>query len=100
MQIFKMVQLYLKYLIKFSLVVLIGKKQKNYQITSLKNLVILTCVFKFASSKLIIIRDALKFNMVNIGGVDIHNGEKKLILATMWLIIRKHTLNVIYLNKR
>jgi len=57
-------------------------------------------VFKFASSKLIIIRDALKFNMVNIGGVDIHNGEKKLILATMWLIIRKHTLNVIYLNKR
>lgn len=57
-------------------------------------------MFKFASSKLIIIRDALKFNMVNIGGVDIHNGEKKLILATMWLIIRKHTLNVIYLNKR
>jgi len=33
--------------------------------------------------------------MVNIGGVDIHNGEKKLILATMWLIIRKHTLNMI-----
>jgi hypothetical protein len=32
--------------------------------------------------------------MVNIGGVDIHNGEKKLILATMWLIIRKNTLNV------
>jgi hypothetical protein len=29
-------------------------------------------------------RDALKFNMVNIGGVDIHNGEKKLVLATMW----------------
>jgi hypothetical protein len=40
----------------------------------------------------------MKFNMVNIGGVDIHNGEKKLILATMWLIIRKNTLNVININ--
>ena len=45
-------------------------------------------------------RDELKFNMVNIGGVDVHNGEKKLILATMWLIIRKHTLNVKLFNKR
>ena len=40
----------------------------------------------------------MKFNMVNIGGVDLHNGEKKLVLATMWQIIMKHTLNVIASN--
>lgn len=42
-----------------------------------------------------ICKSKLKFNMVNIGGVDIHNGERKLVLATMWLIIRKHTLKMI-----
>jgi hypothetical protein len=36
------------------------------------------------ASYFIINREGLKFNMVNIGGVDIHNGEKKLVLATMW----------------
>ena len=44
-------------------------------------------------------REGLKFNMVNIGGVDIHNGEKKLVLATMWQIIMKHTMNVYFLTK-
>lgn len=33
--------------------------------------------------------------MINIGGVDLHNGEKKLVLATMWLIVRLQTLNLI-----
>lgn len=42
-----------------------------------------------------ILKDKYKFGMVNIGGVDIHNGEKKLVLATMWMIIRYHTLNMI-----
>lgn len=41
------------------------------------------------------LREKYKFSMVNIGGVDIHNGEKKLVLATMWQIIRYHTLNVL-----
>jgi hypothetical protein len=35
--------------------------------------------------------------MINIGGVDLHNGEKKLVLATMWLIVRLQTLNVLML---
>jgi hypothetical protein len=39
----------------------------------------------------------MKFNMINIGGVDLHNGEKKLVLATMWLIVRLQTLNVLML---
>ena len=52
---------------------------------------------KLANTKMCVdvCKEGLKFNMVNIGGVDIHDGQKKLVLATMWLIIRYHTLNVI-----
>jgi len=29
----------------------------------------------------------MKFNMTNIGGKDIHDGDKKLILGLMWRVI-------------
>lgn len=41
---------------------------------------------KLANTKMCVdvCKDKYKFKMINIGGVDIHNGEKKLVLATMW----------------
>jgi len=52
---------------------------------------------KLSNTKLCVdlCKEKMKFNMVNIGGVDIHNGEKKLVLATMWQITLKHALNMI-----
>lgn len=52
---------------------------------------------KLANTKMCvdICKEKYKFNMVNIGGVDIHNGEKKLVLATMWQIILFNTLHLI-----
>lgn len=54
---------------------------------------------KLANTKMCVdvCKDKYNFKMVNIGGVDIHNGEKKLVLATMWLIVTYHTLNVFFL---
>lgn len=41
---------------------------------------------KLANTKMCVdlCKNELGFDMVNIGGVDIHNGEKKLVLGTMW----------------
>ena len=36
----------------------------------------------------------LQFSLVGIGGIDIVDGNKKLILAIMWQLVRKHTLRV------
>jgi plastin-1 len=37
------------------------------------------------------------FSLVGIGGVDILDGNKKLILAVVWQLMRRHTLNVLTL---
>lgn len=37
----------------------------------------------------------LGLSMVNVGGVDICDGNKKLILAVMWQLMRKYTLGVL-----
>jgi len=37
----------------------------------------------------------MKFSMVNIGGVDITEGNKKLILGLVWQLMRKHVLDLI-----
>jgi plastin-1 len=36
-----------------------------------------------------------KFTIVGIGGTDIHEGNKKLILAVVWQMMRHHTLKVL-----
>lgn len=36
----------------------------------------------------------LGFSLVGIGGKDIVDGNKKLILALIWQMVRKHTLDV------
>jgi len=38
---------------------------------------------------------ALKFSLVGVGGVDINSGNKKLILAMVWQMMRLHTLSVL-----
>lgn len=40
-------------------------------------------------------RDDFKFSMVNIGGTDICNANKKLVLAIIWQLMRKYTLSVL-----
>lgn len=42
-----------------------------------------------------IAKDSFKFSIVNIGGMDIVNGTKKLILAIIWQAMRKYTLQVL-----
>lgn len=37
---------------------------------------------------------AMKFSLVNVGGLDIVDGKKKLILAFVWQMVRKNTLQV------
>ena len=36
----------------------------------------------------------MKFSLVGIGGVDLVDGNKKLSLAYIWQLVRKHTLDV------
>lgn len=43
----------------------------------------------------VVIGKQMKFSLVGIGGVDILNGNKKLILAIVWQLMRRHTLNVL-----
>jgi hypothetical protein len=40
----------------------------------------------------------LGLTVVNIGGSDINNKNKKLILGIFWQMVRKHTLEVIFLS--
>jgi len=42
-----------------------------------------------------IAKDTFKFTVVNIGGMDIVNGTKKLILAIIWQAMRKYTLQML-----
>tara|TARA_B110000305_G_scaffold185432_1_gene206362 strand:- start:256 stop:747 length:492 start_codon:yes stop_codon:yes gene_type:complete len=37
----------------------------------------------------------MKFSMVNIGGLDILEKNKKLILGIIWQLMRKHTVNIL-----
>lgn len=37
----------------------------------------------------------MNFSLVGIGGGDLHDGNKKYILAYMWQLVRKHSLNMI-----
>mmetsp|Transcript_15071 Transcript_15071/g.25123 ORF Transcript_15071/g.25123 Transcript_15071/m.25123 type:complete len:586 (-) Transcript_15071:608-2365(-) len=37
----------------------------------------------------------MKFSLINVGGLDIVDGNKKLILAIMWQLMRKYTLSVL-----
>jgi plastin-1 len=39
--------------------------------------------------------NALKLTMINIGGLDVVDGNKKLILAIIWQLMRKYTLQVL-----
>jgi len=43
----------------------------------------------------VVIGKQMKFSLVGIGGVDILDGKKKLILAIVWQLMRRHTLNVL-----
>lgn len=36
----------------------------------------------------------MKFSLVGIGGIDLVDGNKKLTLALIWQMVRKHTLQV------
>ncbi len=36
----------------------------------------------------------MKFSLVGIGGIDLVDGKKKLALALIWQMVRKHTLQV------
>lgn len=40
----------------------------------------------------------MKFSLVGIGGIDLVDGKKKLSLALIWQMVRKHTLSVILLR--
>lgn len=41
----------------------------------------------------------MKFSLVGIGGIDLVDGKKKLTLALIWQMVRKHTLSVFSLKK-
>ena len=41
----------------------------------------------------------MRFSLVGIGGVDISDGNKKLTLALVWQLVKKHTLNVLIIFK-
>ena len=43
----------------------------------------------------VVIGKSMKFSLVGIGGVDILNGNKKLILAVVWQLMHRHTMNVL-----
>ena len=43
----------------------------------------------------VVIGKQMKFSLVGIGGVDILNGNKKLILAIVWQLMHRHTMNVL-----
>lgn len=38
----------------------------------------------------------MKFSLVNVGGIDLVDGKKKLALALIWQMVRKHTLKVYF----
>lgn len=39
----------------------------------------------------------MKFSLVGIGGIDLVDGNKKLALALIWQMVRKHTLQVLFI---
>eukprot|EP01035_Chromulina_nebulosa_P021439 gene21439-27770_t len=40
-------------------------------------------------------KNELKFSLVGVGGIDIVNGNKKLILAIVWQLLRRYTLSLL-----
>jgi len=43
----------------------------------------------------VVLAKQMKFAVVNIGGLDILDGNKKLILGIIWQLMRQHTLNIL-----
>jgi len=43
----------------------------------------------------VVLGKQMGFSLVGIGGVDIMDGNKKLILAIVWQLMRRHTLNIL-----
>jgi len=43
----------------------------------------------------VVLGKQMKFVLVNVGGLDIVDGNKKLILAIIWQLMRRHTLNIL-----
>mmetsp|Transcript_28944 Transcript_28944/g.57852 ORF Transcript_28944/g.57852 Transcript_28944/m.57852 type:complete len:620 (+) Transcript_28944:43-1902(+) len=43
----------------------------------------------------VVLGKQMRFSLVNVGGVDLVDGNKKLILAIMWQLMRLHTLNIL-----
>lgn len=39
----------------------------------------------------------MKFSLVGIGGIDLVDGKKKLVLSLIWQMVRKHTLKVLFI---
>lgn len=42
----------------------------------------------------------MRLTVVNVGGLDIIDGNHKLILAIMWQLMRRHTLNLLQVRSR
>jgi plastin-1 len=43
----------------------------------------------------VVLGKQMKFSLVGIGGVDVLDGNKKLILAIVWQLMHRHTMNVL-----
>lgn len=43
----------------------------------------------------VVLGKQMRFSLVNVGGVDIGDGNKKLILAIVWQLMRRYTLNML-----
>jgi len=43
----------------------------------------------------VVLGKEMQFSLVNVGGLDIVDGNKKLILAIIWQLMRKHTLKIL-----
>ena len=43
----------------------------------------------------VVVGKGMKFSLVGIGGVDIHDGNKKLILSVIWQLMRHHTIKIL-----
>ena len=43
----------------------------------------------------VVVGKQMKFSLVNVGGVDIMDGNKKLILSIIWQLMRYHTIKIL-----
>lgn len=54
----------------------------------------------FALLLLCTLLKVMRLTVVNVGGLDIIDGNHKLILAIMWQLMRRHTLNLLQVRRR